>query len=99
MGLCEFVESGDEFECKHCGTRRRSIRVRVCEKEQPNGLGDRIERWLSSYGVTQEKYKEVKQKFGLPPTCGCDGRKEWFNKVGAYFGIDPDRYGPHKETK
>ena len=50
-------------------------------------LGDRLEQYLTAHGVTQGRYREVKEKFGLPPTCGCDKRKEWLNKVGAWLGL------------
>lgn len=52
-----------------------------------DGLGDHTEKLLSSIGVTKEKYVEIKEKFGLPPTCGCDARKRWLNDVGKYVGI------------
>ena len=51
------------------------------------GLGDRTERILASLGVTQERYVEIKAKFGLPPTCNCTARKTWLNNVGEYLGI------------
>lgn len=101
--VCEFTEQDQQCVCSVCGRRVRKSHYpcdrhhAICTKQ--NGLGDRIEQWLSSYGVTQEEYVAVKKKFGLPATCNCDGRKEWFNKVGKFFGIDPDRYGPHKEAK
>lgn len=49
------------------------------------GWGDAVERHLKSIGVTQERYKEIKQMFGLPPTCGCDKRREWLNQVGRWW--------------
>ena len=51
------------------------------------GLGDILERELIRMGITQDRYKEIKEKFGFPPTCGCEKRKQWLNKVGAYLGI------------
>ena len=49
------------------------------------GLGDWAEKKLSAMGITQDRYIEIKKKFGLPPTCGCNKRKEWLNKVGRMF--------------
>ena len=50
-------------------------------------LGDRLEQTLTRMGITKDRYKEVKQRFGFPPTCNCDKRKEWLNKVGRWAGI------------
>ena len=51
------------------------------------GLGDRLEQLLTGFGITQETYKAAKVKFGAMPTCNCDKRKAWLNKVGRHFGI------------
>lgn len=50
----------------------------VCGRLQP---GDALESLLTSYGITKEWYSGFKEKFGLPPTCDCDDRKEWLNKT------------------
>ena len=84
--------------CDVCGLKAPTTKY-PCEQFQhecKDGLGDRIERWLSSWGITQEGYKAVKQQFGMPPDCDCDGRKEWFNRVGAHLGISADKYGEKK---
>lgn len=47
----------------------------------PITAGDAIEDLLTSYGVTKEWWKEYKAKHGLPPTCGCDSRREYLNKL------------------
>jgi hypothetical protein len=49
------------------------------------GLGDTISDALSAIGITEENYKAVKAKFGLSPTCGCAGRREWLNRVGRWL--------------
>ena len=49
------------------------------------GLGDLAEHLLASLGVTKEKYLAVKQACGLPPTCNCDARKEWLNRVSDWL--------------
>jgi len=51
-----------------------------CRETKP-GWGDRLATALKAMGVTEDGYKEVKAKFGLPPTCGCKRRREWFNRV------------------
>ena len=49
------------------------------------GLGDSLETVLTTLGITKDRYVEVKKLFGLPPTCNCDQRREWLNKVGEWF--------------
>jgi hypothetical protein len=44
-------------------------------------IGDAVEEFLTSYGVTKEWWKEYKAKHGLPPTCGCDRRREYLNEL------------------
>ena len=64
----------------------------------PLGLGDRVERRLSRLGITQQWYRTVKQRFGLMPTCGCDKRKAWLNRVGRWWqgvGAKHDARIPH----
>jgi len=39
---------------------------------------------LVAVGITEERYKEVKELFGLPPDCKCAEREEWINKVVEY---------------
>jgi hypothetical protein len=51
------------------------------------GLGDYTEQLLSSIGVTKDRYAAAKELFGLAPTCNCETRKEWLNKVGAWLGL------------
>lgn len=86
------------FFCGKCG---RSIAApvgpvrRVCtaggkcdfgafEAEQPK-LGDYTERLLASIGITEDRYREAKELFGLPPTCGCSQRKQWLNDVSDWW--------------
>ncbi len=102
---CHYTKRDGRFHCLACKAVRSLEEVMQHEEPCPTpearwddpGLGDRIENWLTSWGVTKERYKEVKRKFHLPPTCDCDGRQEWFNRVGAYFNIAADKYGPHKD--
>lgn len=46
-------------------------------------MGDALESFLASHGVSKEWYIEFKNKYGYPPTCDCDARKEWLNKTAA----------------
>lgn len=55
------------------------------KKPSKYGWGDAVTVALKSIGITEERYKEVKQMFGLPPTCGCPQRREWLNKVGRWW--------------
>lgn len=56
---------------------------------EKHGLGDRLAEALASIGVTEDRYKQVKELFGLPPTCNCSGRKEWLNKVSDWWNQSP----------
>lgn len=54
----------------------------------PPGLGDLAELFFESLGITQERYRAVKVKLHLDPTCRCEDRKRWLNEVGAKLGVD-----------
>ena len=49
------------------------------------GFGDKVEKALKAMGITEDRYKEVKRMFGLPPKCNCSKRKAWLNKVSQHF--------------
>lgn len=97
MSHCQWQPSGDGFVCQSCGTIRPMECVRECAAEVKSqivvelptvtGLGDYTEQLLSSIGVTKDRYSAAKELFGLAPTCNCETRKEWLNKVGAWLGI------------
>ena len=53
--------------------------------EAREGWGDKVTTALKAIGITEERYKAVKEKFGLPPNCNCAGRREWLNKVGRWW--------------
>jgi hypothetical protein len=55
------------------------------KNKRGDGLGDRLERKLKSIGITEDRYKQVKEKFGLPPNCNCKARKEWLNSVSEWW--------------
>lgn len=51
--------------------------------------GDAIEAFLASHGITKEWYCDFKQKHGMLPTCNCEDRQEWLNKIAkAHPGIE-----------
>lgn len=79
---CIFKSGEKGTECQQCG---RKLTANFREPPQAlcrvNGLGDAIEELLTGYGVTKEWWKEYKAKHGLPPTCGCDRRREYLNEL------------------
>lgn len=50
---------------------------------ETRNLGDEIESFLSSYGITKEWWSDYKKRHGMPPNCNCDGRQQWLNAFGA----------------
>lgn len=58
------------------------------ESRQP-GLGDYTEALLKTLGITQDRYKAAKELFGLPPTCNCDDRIAWLNRVSDWWRGQP----------
>lgn len=97
---CSFEEQDGYCKCIRCGLRVTKSKY-PCSKHNAEcgqqGLGDNLERWLTSWGITKERYIAAKKLIGAPPTCDCDGRKEWLNKLGAYLGIAADKYGPNRK--
>lgn len=92
-------------QCEQCGQPIVAGERRTCLKfvpstegapiaTQPTGLGDWTEQMLSSIGVTKERYISAKEKFGLAPTCDCDARKEWLNKVSDWWRSTPPTQPP-----
>ena len=95
---CEWLGLNKGCRCRNCtqGPLKRDYDkppVRECKAATPVSvpreshprLGDLIESALTIIGITQDRYKEVKQLFGLPPTCGCDKRKEYLNRVSEWW--------------
>ena len=76
----ELDETGQKArKLKPCG------KAKPCGRSRP-GLGDRTEAALKAIGVTEERYKEVKKLFGLPPDCNCQARKDFLNRVSEWWG-------------
>lgn len=85
-------------KCNNCGVIYPDIVVMplhcLCgnvvtdeSKQHDIGLGDYTEQLLSTIGVTKDRYAAAKELFGLAPTCNCETRKAWLNKVGAWLGL------------
>ena len=89
--LCQ--KRGAHWEAWENGTGLGQIRLGVIAPRPPDverdtageGWGDKVTTALKKMGVTEERYKAVKEKFGLPPNCNCAGRREWLNKVGRWW--------------
>lgn len=84
----DFIPEMYRAKCKQESVRVKSKKPRDKTRTEPNSkpkLGDTVENMLKSVGVTEDRYKEAKSLFGLPPTCGCSKRKEWLNKVSDWW--------------
>jgi hypothetical protein len=86
---CAFSNLTKGARCIHpgCGVRLpcdlETAPVVTCKGRA--GLGDALASVLSGIGITQERYSEVKEMFGLPPGCSCLERQEWLNRVGEWW--------------
>lgn len=88
---CRFVRVGDECVCRNCGRRVTfpdcGNLVAECGRAVVPlpGLGDYTESLLNSLGITKERYQAAKHLFGLAPTCHCEQRKQWLNRVSDWW--------------
>lgn len=88
---CEWESLTKGSPCVRCGYRLKRHYHRppaiVCEARpiMPPRLGDYTERLLKSVGVTEDRYKAAKELFGLAPTCGCEARKLYLNKISDWW--------------
>ena len=90
MNLCELEAINGVTTCTRCRRQYPHVDVNanaVCKRGGKRGLGDATEQVLKSLGITEDRWKEAKERFGLAPSCNCRKRKEWLNKVGKYFGL------------
>ena len=53
-------------------------------------VGDMLERGLSKFGITKERYKSFKAMLGLPADCLCPERQAKLNEWGEKLGIGKD---------
>ena len=65
--------------------RRSGATARPRSARKSRGLGDWTERQFKKVGITQDRYKEAKEKFGLSPTCSCPERIAWLNRVSDWW--------------
>jgi hypothetical protein len=55
-------------------------------------LGDAVEMFLDSYGITKEWWSDFLEKHGLPP-CDCAANQQWLNDTSnahpaiTHFGV------------
>jgi hypothetical protein len=77
--LCEFVDG----VCQACRTKRSPPYPR---RRCTAGLGDRIARRLSSFGITKERAQAVANAIGVED-CGCERRRQRLNELGRMVGI------------
>ena len=91
---CEWPALTKGSRCVRCGVMLRrdyaAQPVSACKGQQVAiaavpGLGDQVESLLASVGVTKERYAKAKELFGLPPTCGCESRKLYLNRVSEWW--------------
>lgn len=80
---CNFTELTKGSSCSRgCGRVLkmdfRQAPLANCKATMP---GDALEELLTSYGITKEWWTEYKSQHGLPPTCGCDSRREYLNDL------------------
>lgn len=99
--LCRWNSLNKGSKCIRCGFSlpRDYSEAPVCNcrtltssKQRPPGLGDCTEQLLASIGVTKERYVAAKELFGLAPTCGCEDRKAWLNRVSEWCGSSWPRH-------
>jgi hypothetical protein len=66
-------------------SRKRETGTRVFRNEPvappAPKLGDSLQEFFESHGITEEWYSGFKEQFGLPPGCGCKKRRDWLNQT------------------
>jgi len=72
------IEKIDEA-IKHL-EEEEDINITNFRHKDPAGLGDTLERVLSSFGITEESVSQALGGRG----CGCSKRKQFLNKIFPY---------------
>lgn len=86
MPRCDF--SNARMTCPVCGYKARRLPTfRECrpvqrQAWQPIAIGDVVERWLTSIGITMDRVERWTRTAGKPGGCGCEARKRWLNEQG-----------------
>lgn len=90
--MCNWAITSEDgwFYCVNKGcnqrTQDRALRISCTSPTvKEKLLGDYTKQLLTSMGITKESFQTIKVKFGLAPTCSCDTRQEWLNKVHKWF--------------
>jgi len=88
--------------CERHGVRKSAHMVKLCQSRDDyfllweagrgpgqvkRGLGDLVEAGLQKIGITEERYKDVKEAIGLSRDCNCGKRKAKLNAIGKKIGI------------
>lgn len=96
------------FVCPECKTVRAKPPVRRCKPDphpwveqipsdkKVEYLGTKMEKLFKRWGITEERLKEVFKQFGRPPSCKCQARRDYLNKVDKYLR---DKYGEFLKNK
>lgn len=85
--LCDF--DNPSLTCPRCGFRAKRIPTyRHCQPVpdpvwRPIMVGDLVERWLTSIGITKERVERWTRTAGKPGGCGCAQRQKWLNDYGV----------------
>lgn len=77
----------------HIPAKAKPIMHDGTDRPKPKPLGDKVEEFLTSHGLTKEFYSHMKESIGLPPGCSCNSRQEWLNKWSERFPSVADMGG------
>lgn len=81
--------SGEFLVCESCGLRvpyKGKLYRHSCNVSKA-GLGTRLERILKTVGITEERWRHLWESMGYPPTCGCQPRKYFLNRIKKRLAI------------
>lgn len=83
--LCDF--GNPQMTCPHCGYQAKRLPTyRTCSPViAPTEvmIGDVLEKWLTSAGITKERVERLTKKVGKSGGCGCQQRQQWLNEKGV----------------
>lgn len=75
--------------CTQCKTVVPPRLHRTCPAKHPGvgeqprsthtGVGDLTAEFFATFGITEDRYREVKAALHLKSTCGCSARKQWLS--------------------
>ena len=77
----------DPQQARNCPAKGR-VAERISQPMKQVQLGDAVQSFFESVGVTKERYLAAKEALNLAPECGCDYRRELLNGVGQHLGIN-----------